>query len=193
MERLKSPENQTNYYPRFYCSSLSDMAVSRDAMIEEMLAWGRNEARGIEGLSLRTTDRFDVIRSRIAGRRIMSPLPVLVSLALITHYPVIDEELQLPSNQILIKDPTDQFVVDLPGVVDLAGINFFRKREDLPLLDLKAIRDRSWTADVLLSNRYSSEGDSFKIIHVDDIEMEEEIETEDIVVFKSPLILPQGI
>ncbi len=193
MERLKHPDEESNNYPIFYCSSISDMAASRDAMIEEMLAWGRNEARGMDRVFLRASDRLDVISSKIAGRKIMSPLQVFVSLALITHYPAIDEELQLPSKQILIKDPTGQCVVELPGVVDLAGINFFRRRADLPLLDLKSIRDRSWTADIMLFNKYSSESDRFNIILVDDIEMEEEIKAEETVLFKSPLVLPQGI
>ncbi|HBB76648.1 MAG: hypothetical protein A3J18_03115 [Candidatus Levybacteria bacterium RIFCSPLOWO2_02_FULL_40_18] len=194
MERLKHPEDRTDNYPSFYCSSISDMAASRDAMIEGMLAWVKNEARSIDRLSYRVTDGLNRVSSRISGKKVMPVVfDIVVELPLITHYPAFDEGLKLPGNQILIKDPTDQCVVDLPSEGDLTGINFFRIREGLPWLDLGTMRDRSWTGDIVLSNRYSSTGDRFRIINLREIKMEESVRAGETVVIRSHLVTTQGI
>ena len=158
VERLRPDGESPSDTPVFGCSSIHDMVTSRTMIIDEVNRWAREEATGVlkflhyasQGGYLLPIDR-EYYRA-------------YVELTSVRHDPAQDRA-SIATPQITLTDGTTEFpiFVGLPSRISLPAINRRRRRNGLPDLSNRILRDNFWMADVTLFNVYSGKGSRFTL------------------------------
>lgn len=91
---------------------------------------------------------------------------------MIKHFP--EDDSNLPDNQIVISDITDDTVINLPGLLDLKHLNRMRKASGLPPVKHRDLRELQWMANIMLNNQYTNaSGDKYTLFSFREISIQE--------------------